>query len=247
MRFFKRTFNETRGGQFDHWGTSIFYLDIDKDGFPSRQIEKYQSGDTLKYDIYNTDNQYGGLGGQALDFDEFKDFEISEEEFNKEWIYTKIRQNINKDYYEEFYSEWVKSRSTSKKWQVLIGVIGNLFSFLIFIINGFNFSPISVGFLAFGLIAIFEFYSSKRKWMKTRLKSKMNDTIATFIFQHDKIVSNGPFTNSVLKWDFFTDVIESEKGVFLIPENGISIYIQKESFPNRPDINNIINKIKNRC
>lgn len=41
------------------------------------------------------------------------------------------------------------------------------------------------------------------------------------------------------KWDFFNQAIETEKDLFLIPENGISIYLQKKSFENQSDIKKI--------
>lgn len=64
------------------------------------------------------------------------------------------------------------------------------------------------------------------------------------IFEEDKIHSNGPFTITKSNWDFITDAVETEKGLFLIPENGISIYLQKESFENDSQLKQIANKIK---
>jgi len=105
--------------------------------------------------------------------------------------------------------------------------------------------PISIGILAFGLFMIYEFYSSKKKWMKNRLDSKVNNESVTMIFEDNQIQSNGPFTEMKGKWSFFNQAIETEKGIFLIPENGISIYLQKKSFKNQSDIKTIIKKIEN--
>ena len=85
MRYFKRKWNETRGDQYDNWGTSIFFIETDNSGFPSRQIEKYDNGIVLKYGDKKTEDEFGMLGDQDLDLEEFGEFEISKTEFETEW------------------------------------------------------------------------------------------------------------------------------------------------------------------
>ena len=48
-KYFKRKWNETRGDEFDSWGTSIWYFEIGPDGYPIKQIELYENGNRLKY------------------------------------------------------------------------------------------------------------------------------------------------------------------------------------------------------
>ncbi len=83
MRYFKRLWNETRGDQFDHWGTATYYFEVGSDGYPIHQIQIYENGNVLSYDRNHLDDLYGGLGDQALNLDEFEQFEIDESEFNK--------------------------------------------------------------------------------------------------------------------------------------------------------------------
>ncbi len=85
LRYFKRKWNETRGDQYDNWGTSIFFIETDNSGFPSRQIEKYDNGIVLKYGDKKTEDEFGMLGDQDLDIKEFGEFEISKTEFETEW------------------------------------------------------------------------------------------------------------------------------------------------------------------
>ena len=154
----------------------------------------------------------------------------------------KVVQKIDKDYYQEFYSEWLNFRSVFKKWEDKIGMLSISIAILIYLFNK-DFLFITIGFLVFGFLMIYEFYSSKKKWMKSRLESKVNNESVTMIFEDNQIQSNGPFTEMKSKWDFFNQVIETKKGIFLIPENGISIYLQKKSFENQTDIKRIIEKI----
>ena len=154
-----------------------------------------------------------------------------------------IHQKYNTAYYEEFYGEWLTHRSKFRKWEDKIGYVSIGIGLLLFLFD-INLKIISIGFILFGAMMIFEFHSSKNKWIKSRLQSKMNNESATLIFEEDKIQSIGPFTKLSSKWDFFNDAVETEKGLFLIPENGISIYLQKVSFENKEDLKRIIEKIK---
>lgn len=85
MRYFKRKWNETRGDQYDNWGTSTFFIETDDSGYPSRQIEKYDNGIVLKYGDEKSEDEFGILGDQDLDLEEFGEFEISKTEFENEW------------------------------------------------------------------------------------------------------------------------------------------------------------------
>jgi hypothetical protein len=84
-RYFKRRWEESRGDEFDHWGPSEWYFELNDDGYPVRQVERYDRGQVLKYDANRLYDEYGGLGDQALDLDELKEFEITVEEFETAW------------------------------------------------------------------------------------------------------------------------------------------------------------------
>lgn len=84
-RYFKRKWDETRGDELDFWGKSTWYFEVGTDGYPIKQIELYENGNRLKYHSEKTFDDYGSLGDQALDMDEFKEFEIEKAEFENEW------------------------------------------------------------------------------------------------------------------------------------------------------------------
>ena len=91
---------------------------------------------------------------------------------------------------------------------------------------------------------IYEFYSAKRDWLRERIESGMNNRIIKMTFKDDVILSEGPFTDAKIKWSFFNESFETQKGLFLIPENGISVYLQKKSFENPTDIREILKEMK---
>jgi hypothetical protein len=85
MKYFKRNWEETRGNEFGDWGTSVWYFETDDQGFPTRQIEVYQNGRVLKYSEERLTDEFGGLGDQALDLEEFEDFKITQSAFENKW------------------------------------------------------------------------------------------------------------------------------------------------------------------
>ena len=84
-KYYKRNWEETRGDEYENWGKSIWYLEIDKEGYAMRQIEKYENGKKLKYDLKNIEDEFGGLSDQPIDLEEFVNLEITKDEFEEQW------------------------------------------------------------------------------------------------------------------------------------------------------------------
>ncbi|MGK0389827.1 MAG: hypothetical protein ACI94Y_002572 [Maribacter sp.] len=73
----------------------------------------------------------------------------------------KVIQEIDENYYQEFYSEWLLFRNRFKKWEDKIGVLSLMIAIGIFVLND-SLSFISIGLLVFGTLMIYEFYASKK-------------------------------------------------------------------------------------
>jgi hypothetical protein len=84
-RYFKRPWDETRGDQYDAWGTSVWYFELDADGSAVRQVEEYASGVLLKYSETEKDDEYGTLADQPIDLDEGGWEGITSAEFESVW------------------------------------------------------------------------------------------------------------------------------------------------------------------
>ncbi len=91
MNYYKAFWNETRGDEFDSWGSCTFYFEIDKD-FVLKQLQLYENKNVLKYNRDSIlDDEYGGLTDQPLTHDdiEMNDFEkITSADFLKMWTNT---------------------------------------------------------------------------------------------------------------------------------------------------------------
>lgn len=86
MRYFRNEWDELRGDSYDSWGSCVYYFEIDDEGYPVRQVEVYENGNSINYDREGKQgDEYGSLGDQPLPLAEM-DFEaISEEEFEELW------------------------------------------------------------------------------------------------------------------------------------------------------------------
>ncbi|MFC0518772.1 DUF6881 domain-containing protein [Mucilaginibacter angelicae] len=85
MKYYKRNWDELRGDEFDFWGTSTWYFECDEDDYVLRQMEIYANGNVLKYDESYQEDKYGGLAEGPLDSEEFAEFEITKDEFERVW------------------------------------------------------------------------------------------------------------------------------------------------------------------
>lgn len=85
-RWFRRRWNEARGDSSDSWGQAICYFETGDDGRPTRQVEVYDAGPTLRYGPGHEEDGYGFLSREKLDADEdWTPWEIAKEDFDAVW------------------------------------------------------------------------------------------------------------------------------------------------------------------
>lgn len=85
-RFFKRRWEQSRGDQYDAWGASTWFFEIEDDGYPVRQIEAYDRGPTLRYGPGHDEDEYGFLSYAQFEEDEdWARWEITPAEFEQAW------------------------------------------------------------------------------------------------------------------------------------------------------------------
>jgi hypothetical protein len=86
-QFYRRRWSEPRGDEFDSWGHSVWYFEVDGEGWPVRQVEVYDNGPALRYGPGHAEDQYGGLGQASLDDPEenWSRYVITREVFEQVW------------------------------------------------------------------------------------------------------------------------------------------------------------------
>jgi hypothetical protein len=85
LKYVKRHWDETRGDQHNGWGTSWWYFEVTDDGWVTRQVEQYDSGVLLHYDLKHDVDPHGGLASEPLDLSASAYLEIPSPEFEELW------------------------------------------------------------------------------------------------------------------------------------------------------------------
>lgn len=154
-----------------------------------------------------------------------------------------IEQKMSEDYFRELYDEMVNYRLKYRKWQIPISVLLILLAIPICFVDEKSYF-FSVGILVFALMLAIDYFSEKRKWLKNRLASKMNGEMSILSFNEDGFFSKSLYSTSNGSWNSFTETVETPKGIFLVVDKGMSIYLQKENFKNIAEIEFIRQKVK---
>ena len=152
-----------------------------------------------------------------------------------------ICQEFNKTYFEEYFGEWLNARTKYRKYQRIGGIASLASAGVFYFFDGFIFYFFLL--LIYGLIMIFDFYFSKYKWMRDRLNNRMLNKEVKLIFDEDGIQTESPFSKSNSTWGVFIEAIDTDKGILLIPGNGVSMYLYKSVFEKKNDIEWIANRI----
>jgi len=86
VNYVKAYWDESRGDDFDHWGNTMYYFEFDEEFYPTRQIQIYDNGNSLKYSrADHLDDRYGMLADQPLDLEDMPCEKLSSEEFQLKW------------------------------------------------------------------------------------------------------------------------------------------------------------------
>jgi hypothetical protein len=86
MKYLKGHWNESRGDEFDEWGTSDWYFECESEMWVARQIEIYANGSVLHYDREHLDDRFGGLSEKPTDAEYETDLvPIEAAEFEDVW------------------------------------------------------------------------------------------------------------------------------------------------------------------
>lgn len=146
------------------------------------------------------------------------------------------------NYYEEAYSEMVKSNGL-KRFEPVFATGMILFAIVLWYRDNqgtLGFFPILFGGL--GIFELIKVYTSRTKWISERMKSGVTGQEINLQFTQDQIVHSGPFSTGDIKWTGIKSIGQTDKGIIIKPETGTAIYLPKTSFQTQEQIEFIINK-----
>ena len=85
LHHYRRRWAESRGDAWDSWGPAVYLFEVDDNGLPVRQVERYDAGPTLRYGPDHPEDEHGGLSTVRLDPDEWLPFSVSPATFEEAW------------------------------------------------------------------------------------------------------------------------------------------------------------------
>lgn len=145
-------------------------------------------------------------------------------------------------YYKEAYGEMISALKW-KKYEPIFATIMILFGLGLHLLDKTD--RLGIFPFVFSAIGAYEFYKvyyEKKKWIKDRLDSRIVGKSIELAFTDDVIKQSGPFTNGELKWDGLKNIVKTQKGILIKPENGISIYLPNTVFSDPAHIDFILAK-----
>lgn len=86
MKYYKYKWNESRGDEYDYFGTSTWYFEVGDDDYISRQIVRYEIGLTFKYSVDFQEDEFGGMGYIIFKSEHYDSIEVLNESFDHLWI-----------------------------------------------------------------------------------------------------------------------------------------------------------------
>lgn len=86
-RWFRRRWEESRGDDYNSWGPATYFFEVGLDGWPTRQIEVYDNGPTLRYGPEHVEDRYGQLGQSRVDeLEDWTSWMIPQQDFERAWV-----------------------------------------------------------------------------------------------------------------------------------------------------------------
>ena len=133
---------------------------------------------------------------------------------------------FDRSYFELQYDEWLKHRSRYKRYEVWFAVALTIFGFVMALsfLNQWLFGAL------FATAGIYEFVmaaSHKRRWVNARVSTIREDKTVDLKFDADSLTSTSQNGSATLRLAGFAGFTLASQGFFLIPENGVSIYVPR--------------------
>ena len=137
------------------------------------------------------------------------------------------RLAFNEEYYAQYYSDWVRTRSRFRKFAVPLGVLLVVVGFVLLTqFEGHRYLGIAV--IGFGIFHLIDALTYRSRWIKKRLAAG-GSKAGQFEFHDDRIHIHSDSSEGHFLLSGFVEFTPSDHGIFLIPQKGLSFYIPWQS------------------
>ena len=150
--------------------------------------------------------------------------------------------HLTEAYYQDYYRGWA-AQKWIRRYESYLGIAMILIWGGLRFVDGANsLGIVPYFFIAVGLYETIKPFYKKRKWLQERKSSGLAGQQITLHFGNDAINTAGPFASSEIKWTGIRHIRQTSHGLFLVPENGISIFLPTSVFQSPEQVQAILSK-----
>lgn len=142
----------------------------------------------------------------------------------------KTTVQLSKAYFSECFDQSILYGNNRRKVEFITGSLALIAAISLILFSNIGFLPILI-LIIFGIYELFNPVVKKVKWVNEQMSSKIADTAVDICINDTGITSNTPFTENYMSWPEVGKIIETPKGLLIWPQQGMHIYLQKESMP----------------
>ncbi len=151
----------------------------------------------------------------------------------------------DRQYYETNYRDWLVHRSKWQRRATSMAITLILFGIGMTILFRQQWL-VGIVFSSLGFYELFRAVTHKSRWVNARLKAIGGEKTIDIEFDENEMKTTSSMGYSRVKMDAFDEIITATNGIFLIPENGVSIYVPHSTVDPQDEWQRLIHAWTNR-
>lgn len=156
----------------------------------------------------------------------------------------KAKFDLNKEYFEKYYIDWINTKSKFRKYSSFIGVVLIICGAFIMVIFDWTIYT-GIIFITIGVTQLIDSLSYKTRWINKRLKSGISQK-AVFEFFDDRLEIKSDNSEGHILLSGINNICLAKNGVFLSPQKDLSYYIPWKSLEPTEEIETVRNLLAKR-
>lgn len=149
---------------------------------------------------------------------------------------------IDREYYDTFYTNWLAYRSRWRRQAPAAAITLATIPMAIMLLFPGHWLVV-VGFLGLALANAIDIATYRMRWLKKRMEHISPGKTAEVVFDDNGIHLSTSHNDGNMKYAAFVDATLTPNGIFLVPDNGLSIFMPRAAFSSSEDFNSVSTRI----
>ena len=149
---------------------------------------------------------------------------------------------VDQPYYDSFYQNWITYRSRRQRY-ALPATLTVAAAAIIAVIVAPEFRAISGGILVAAILYSIDAGTHRQRWLRQRKKSLSLGKEVSLHFNEETVQVTTANSEGRLNYRAFESSFATPNGLFLVPENGISIFVPKSAFCSEEEYDAVTKKL----